>query len=245
MMAAVQTIGSSFNDRVFRLLERVECRYVEAEAERADAYKIRYDAYRRESFIGPSNVETLSDAYDRSENGRVFGIFIDGEMASTLRLHIGNVASDRLPSLGVFGDVIRPKLEQGFGLVDPTRFAVKFEFSRRFPELAYVTTRLSWLAMEYAKANYLLAAIRSEHQGFYRRIFGHVPWTDEREYPGVTCKIVCMGLDFRARKDRVEARYPFFRSTQKEREKLFGWWGKAGAAPPTGTTSRELRAARI
>jgi hypothetical protein len=38
----------------------------------------------------------------------------------------------------------------------------------------------------------------------------------------VTTKIACLGSDFRAGKERVEARYPFFRSTAAEREAMFG-----------------------
>jgi hypothetical protein len=43
-----------------------------------------------------------------------------------------------------------------------------------------------------------------------------------RSYPMVTAKVVCMGLDFAAEMERVESRYPCFRSTPAEREALFG-----------------------
>ena len=235
MCAAIANVRSRFVDHVFHLLERVECRRVETAADQEAAYKLRYDAYRRENWIEASKTEKLfDDHYDRSPNGRVFGVFIDGEMASTIRIHVARDESEALPSTGVFGDVILPRLRQGHGIVDPTRFAVRLEFSRRFPELAYVTTRLSWLAMEHSEASYLLATIRSEHQAFYKRVFGHVLWSGERDYPNVNCKIVCMGLDFAEHKKRVEFRYPFFRSTHEEREKLFGGWAGAKASRPVG-----------
>jgi hypothetical protein len=214
---------SRFVDHVLNLLERVECRRLEGADDRDAAYRIRYDAYRRENMVSPSDSQRLYDnVYDESPNGRMFGIFIDGEMASTIRIHAARNENDTLPSNAVFGDVILPRLREGRRIVDSTRFATKLEFSRQFPELAYVTVRLTWLAAEYFGANYHLAAIRPEHQAFYRRVFGHTAWTDEREYPRLNCVVVCMGLDFPARKQRVEARYPFFRSTWAEREKLFG-----------------------
>jgi hypothetical protein len=235
MCAAVANVKSRFSDHVFHLLERVECRRVETAADQEAAYKLRYDAYRRENWIEASDSEKLYDAqYDRSPNGRIFGVFIDGEMASTIRIHVARGESDPLPSTGVFGDVILPKLRQGRGIVDSTRFATKLEFSRRFPELAYVTVRLTWLAVEHSHADYHMATIRAEHQAFYKRVFGHVLWSGERDYPGVTCKIVCMGLDFAAHKERVEFRYPFFRSTHEEREKLFGGWAGAKPSHPAG-----------
>jgi hypothetical protein len=214
---------SGFADHVLNLLEKVECRRVESSAERNTAYKIRYEAYRRENMVAPLDSQTLyDDIYDESPNGRMFGIFIGGEMASTIRIHAARNESDTLPSSAVFCDVILPRLREGRRIVDSTRFATKLEFSRQFPELAYVTLRLTWLGAEYFRADYHLAAIRPEHQRFYKRIFGHTAWTDEREYPRLSCRVVCMGLDFPARKQRVEARYPFFRSTWAERENLFG-----------------------
>jgi hypothetical protein len=38
----------------------------------------------------------------------------------------------------------------------------------------------------------------------------------------LTAKFGCMGVDFLASQNLVEARFPFFRSTQEEREALFG-----------------------
>ena len=51
---------------------------------------------------------------------------------------------------------------------------------------------------------------------------GSKTWSGLRSYPKVTAKVVCIGLDFAAEQERVEARYPSFRSTPTEREALFG-----------------------
>jgi hypothetical protein len=223
MGRAVVSVKSRFVNHVFALLDRAECRQVETSAEREAAFKLRYDAYRRENWIDASESKQLFDPeYDQSSNGRVFGVFIDGVMASTIRIHVSHNENEILPSTGVFGDVILPQLRAGRGIVDSTRFATRIEYSRQYPELAYVTVRLTWLAVAHSHAHFHIATIRAEHQAFYRRVFGHDAWSGERDYPNVNCKIVCMGLDFSAHKDRVEARYPFFRSTPDERRKLFG-----------------------
>jgi hypothetical protein len=241
MCAAIVNVRSRFADQVFGLLERADCRPIETAAEFEAAYKLRYDAYRRENWIDPSESEKIHDTdYDQAPNGKVFGVFIDGDMASTIRIHIARSRGDVLPSAGVFGDVISPHLSEG--VVDPTRFAAKFEFSRNYPGLAYVTTRLTWLATEYSGAAYLLATIRSEHQAFYKRVFGHSPWSGERDYPIVNRKIVCMGVDFAEHKQRVESRYPFFRSTRAERERLFGGWAIPGGESSPGVSRLHFRA---
>jgi hypothetical protein len=215
---------SRFVDHVFALLERAEYRRLQKSSERNEAFKIRYDAYRRENFIEPSQDERLYDpAYDDSPNGNIFGVFIDGEMASTIRIHVARREDEALPSSAVFGDLIAPRLRQGRTIVDSTRFATKLEFSRQFPELAYVTVRLTWLAAEHGEADYHLATTRVEHQAFYKRVFGHELWSEPRDYPMLNRKVVCLGLDFPAHKARGEERYPFFRSTAAEREGIFGF----------------------
>jgi hypothetical protein len=214
---------SRFSDRVLRLLERVEHRRAETAAEKEAVYQLRHEAYLREHLIEPLQGRRLYDEfYDEASNCYNIGTYIDGELASTIRIHVAASDDEALPSSAVFKDLILPRLKTGQTIVDPTRFATKLEFSRRFPEMPYLTVRPGWMAGDRFGADYILATMRSEHQAYYKRVFGHVPWSGEREYPRVHCKIVCMGLDFAAQKDRVETRYPFFRSTEAEREKLFG-----------------------
>jgi len=62
----------------------------------------------------------------------------------------------------------------------------------------------------------------SGHEAYYRRVYRFHTWSGLRSYPMVTAKVVCMGLDFAAEMERVESRYPCFRSTPAEREALFG-----------------------
>lgn len=235
---------SRFVDHVFTLLERVEYRRVETAAERDEVFKIRYDAYRRENFIEPSEDERLFDAaYDDPSKGNIFGVFIDGEMASTIRIHIARGEDGVLPSTAVFGDVITPRLRQGRTIVDSTRFATKLEFSRKYPELAYATVRLTWLAAEHFEVDFHLATTRVEHQAFYKRVFGHELWSEPRDYPQLNRKVVCLGLDFPAHKARVEERYPFFRSTAAERGGIFGFEdGSFGHAGGWTGTNHEVRA---
>jgi len=213
---------SRFSDRVLRLLERVEHRTAATAAEKEAIYRLRYEAYLRENFIEPTTEGRLYDEiYDETPNCWNIGTFIDGELAGTVRVHVAAQQTDVLPSASVFGDVIARR-RAGRLIVDPTRFATKLEFSRRFPEMPYLTVRPGWMAGEHFDADYILATMRVEHQAYYKRVFGYQAWSEPRDYPLVNRKIVCMGLDYPAQRERVEARYPFFRSTPEERENLFG-----------------------
>jgi hypothetical protein len=78
------------------------------------------------------------------------------------------------------------------------------------------------MAGAYFGAAYIISTMRVEHQAYYRRVFGYELWGEPRSYPRVNRKVCCMGFDYFAQKNRVEARYPFFRSTWAEREQMFG-----------------------
>lgn len=208
-------------DRVAALVERADYRLADTATVREAIFRLRYQAYLREGAITSNEIGMFSDALDAQPNALIYGVYVDGELASSIRLHIATPEYPNLPALNVFSDLLSPELDAGKVIVDPTRFVADRHLSRRYPELCYVTTRLAWMVSEYFQANYLLATVRTEHQAFYRRTFGHKVICEARHYPSLTKPISLMALDFIANRERVLARYPFFRSTFFERRMLF------------------------
>jgi hypothetical protein len=92
-------------------------------------------------------------------------------LASSLRLHAASKEHPDFPSLEVFPEYLQPELDAGKVLIDSTRFVADEQFSRLHRGLPYATLRLCMVAAEYFRADYLLAAVRAEHQAFYRRAF--------------------------------------------------------------------------
>lgn len=220
---SVVTLESSTRliDRVERLLQRVDYRRADTPEEREAIFRLRYEAYLREGAIGPNLSEQFSDPNDDRDNVWIFGVYIDGTLASSIRLSITIPGSTYIPAVDVFSDVLLADIMSGKRVVDPTRFVADKECSRRFPELPYVTVRLPWLASEYFNADLLLAAVRQEHQAFYKRTLGHQAVCEPRPYPKLQKPISLMTLNYREARDRVHARYPFFRSNYFERRMLF------------------------
>jgi N-acyl amino acid synthase FeeM len=223
MDASVEGTTSRFADRVLRLLERVEYRCARTLAEKDAVYQLRYEAYIRQGLINQRSDRRLYDqAFDNAPNAWITTTFIDGELAATFRIHAAADMRNEVPSIRAYADVIKPHLRMGRTIVDPTRLAANLAFSRIFPELPYLALRPAWLAAEYFSADFVLATIVEQHLPFYRRAFGYQLWCEPREYPEFNLKVACMSLDFRASKERLEARYPFFCSTEIERRTLFG-----------------------
>ena len=221
MSAVAGIAASSFTDRIFRALERVDYRRIESAEDRDAVYRLRYDAYVREGSIQTNVARRFTDSYDDWENAWTFGLIMDGRLASSFRMHISTPASPDIPAAHVFPEILRPMIEAKKVIVDPTRFVADAECARLYPELPYLTVRLGYLAAEYFNADFVLATVRAEHQAFYKRVFGHKVVCPPRPYPTLTKPISLMSLDYPAARDTIVRRHPFFRSTLFERRMLF------------------------
>lgn len=203
------------------IFDRVDYRLIETPEDKDRLYQMRYRAYLHGGLILPSESHRVSDRYDEAPNAWTFGIHVDGELCSSVRLHI--LTSDQRMSYAteLFGDVLHPRLDRGEVFVDPARFVADPEQARRFPELPYVTLRLAYLACEQFNADTGLAQVRAEHQAFYRRVFLHEAITEPRSFPNVLKKVALMASDFRSLRERVLTRFPIMRSSAFERRMLF------------------------
>jgi N-acyl-L-homoserine lactone synthetase len=224
-----------FAERVAQLLQRVEYRRAETDGDREAVFRLRYEAYLREGAIKPSFGRRFSDSFDDLDNAWIVGLHVDGLLVSSMRIHVGSRDFPEMVATSVFGEYVRPELDAGKVIIDPTRFVVDPQAARVYPELPYVTVRVGHMAAEHFDADIVLATVRAEHQAFYKRVFGHTTVCPPREYPTLIKPLSLMMLDYPAERDRIARRYPFFTSTAAERASLYGRPGKV---------ARRLTAAR-
>jgi N-acyl-L-homoserine lactone synthetase len=220
-MSAVAVAAPSFSDRIAALLDRVDYLRADSAADREAIYRLRYEAYLREGALQPKPEARLCDSYDELDSTWTFAVRVDGQLASSIRLHISTGGSGNFPAAEVFPEIIGPELQAGKTIIDPTRFVADATCARLYTELPYVTLRLAYMAAAHFNADYVLATVRSEHQAFYKRIFGHKTVGLPRRYLTLTKPLSLMMLDFPTARDQIIRRYPFFRSTFFERRMLF------------------------
>lgn len=226
-------VASIFSKNVSDLIARIDYRRAETASEKEAIYRLRYDCYLREGAIRANSSGLFQDSYDEAPNVWIFGLFLDGTLVSSIRVHAATADHPVSPALEIFDDVLGPRIAQGETIVDPTRFVVNQEVSRQHPGLAYATVRMGMLTAEYSNADYALATVRTEHRAFYRRLLFMEPIGEPRPYPNLKDPINLMGVSFPEMKQRVYDRYPFMMSAEAERERLFGpkpaWIRPAGS----------------
>ncbi len=181
--------GTSLFVRGGALFDRIDYRPIETPEEKDQLYLMRYRAYTRGGLIPESASERYSDRYDDAPNALTFGIYVDGELCSSMRLHVLTPERRMSYTTELFGDVLHPRLDQGEVFIDPARFVADPEKAQRFPELPYLTVRLVFLACEYFQADTGLALVRAGHQAFYRRVFLNETIAEPRPFPNALVKV--------------------------------------------------------
>jgi hypothetical protein len=234
----------AFSAKLGELLDRVDCRRADTRGDREAIFQLRYQAYLREGAITVNSTETFSDPLDDLGNVHLFGLYIDDQLASSIRIHVGSKDQRQLPSLPVFPDILAPILDRGQIIIDPTRFVSNEASSLQYRGLPYATLRLTLVAAEYFGADYVLAAVRREHQAFYKRAFYQRLLSEPRPYPNLTKPIALMAMHYPSMRDKLWKKHPFFPSTSEQR-RLFGAKGMSGygAAVPTANAPEAIKTA--
>ena len=225
---------SAFARSVFSLLEHTEYRRCETGEDLEDIYRLRYKAYRLSGLTVPNANALLEDEMDQTPNCYPFGIYIDGRLVSTIRLHHVTPETPSSPAMSVYGDVLVPMLEAGDTFIDPSRFAADPEWARIYPQLPYVTLRLAGMACFHFNAPYCVSMIRDDHVAFYKRVYQSRKMGEPRPYAGViNCFANLYVADVLAIRRETYARFPFFKSTAMEQRLMFARPRQGEPAPLT------------
>lgn len=220
---------SRFSGTLLDILDRVTYQRVHPEIVDDPVYRLRYRAYTREGFMDHNPQEVCVDDLDGTPNAMCFGVYIEDELVSSLRLHHVTRETRQSPSMKVFPDILAPMLDDGMTFIDPSRFTADHEASLAYPALPFLTLRLAAMASIHFGVDQCLAIVRPEHAAFYRRVFGSESLAEERAYPGLHFPVCLYGARIGNIRARVFQRFPFFLSTAEERQQLF-----AVSAAPSG-----------
>jgi hypothetical protein len=233
-----------FAGSLLDILDNVEYSRVGVDATDDPIHRLRYEAYLRDQAIGADFNGPLSDDLDRTPNAMSFGVHIDHELVSSIRLHYVSSAQPYGPSLTTTPDVIQPLLDRGQTFIDPSHFTADHKASIAYPALPFLTLRLAVMAAVHYRADWLLSLVRPEHTAFYRRVFQAEELSDVRVYPGLAFPVQLYGANVPATLAATLRRYPFFMSTPEERSDLFSTIGSRLSGGATDAVDSETNAER-
>src|SRR5882724_2353189 len=117
MRSAAEAI-TTVSERRADPLEHIDYRRADTPEEKDSIYRLRYRAYLREGAILPSESERVTDRYDDLPNNFTFGIFVQGELYSSIRISVLTSEYRGPPSSKIFPDLLHPELDGGKSIVD-------------------------------------------------------------------------------------------------------------------------------
>lgn len=213
---------SRFASSLIDILDRVQYRRVSPADQFDPVYALRYQAYRREEFVPINSQEITRDAYDDAANCYCFGVYIDEQLVSSIRLHIATPDDPTSPSRAIWPEVLGGILADGGSYIDPSRFTADHEASLAYPALPYLTLRVAVMACKHFEARYCISSVRPEHAAFYKRVFGSTQLAGEGYWGELTFPVCLYASYLPVMYPRTLERFPFFMSTAEERATLFG-----------------------
>ncbi|WOC16725.1 N-acyl amino acid synthase FeeM domain-containing protein [Pseudochrobactrum sp. MP213Fo] len=212
---------SNFARHMLEFLDRVEYRRVIHAEDLEEIGRLRYRSYMTRNVMDDNLLGTIIDEVDHDHQAYVYGMYIDGMLVSTLRVH--HITADHRigTSANLFPDILGPMLDDNMSFVDPTRFAAEPVYLSEFPAIPYLTLRIAAMASEHFDANFCLAAVKPEHMAFYKRIFGSKMLADPRDHEGYGIQVGLGAAAVSSIRDAVAVRFPFFKSQPHERRNMF------------------------
>lgn len=210
-----------FVARTGRVLDLIDFRKITTAREIDDVQRLRFDAYTREDNVFSDKALLRTDKYDTEPNTEIFGLYIDGRIASSVRLHRVTTETPQTPSNLYFPEFFMTRLALGHRILEATRFCASAEFTAKYPSLHILTLRVCFMAALHYDMQFALCSVRAEHSAFYKRYFDFKPVIVGKKVPTISVPANLFVGDIEKSFGKVVQRLPFMNSTEEERRELF------------------------
>lgn len=223
-MSSQQTTTANhegFVERASRVLDLVDFRKIVTPREIDDVQRLRFEAYTRENNVFSDKALLRTDKYDSEPNTEIFGLYIEGRIASSVRLHRVTAETPQTPSNLYFPEFFMTRLAMGHRFLEATRFCASSEFTAKYPSLHILTLKVCFMAALHYDMQFALCSVRAEHSAFYRRYFEFKPVIVGKTVPTISVPANLFVGDIEKSFSNVVKRLPFMNSTEEERKALF------------------------
>ncbi len=156
---------------------------------------LRYRCYRAEGLIDADEEQVFLDEFDYAPGARTYGVYVDGAIVSSIRLHILRGEEDRSATFEAFSDIISPMLGSGMTIVDGARFVVDPTIGEKRLSVAWQTLKICLRVADEINADFGVAAVRLAQVHLYEKIYNFSQMAEPREYCQLNAKLALIGVD--------------------------------------------------
>lgn len=184
---------------------------------RDEVFALRYRSYRKEAAIPANDAEAFEDEFDHQSNHILWALTSDERVVGSIRTTwFEPGANEAIPEMHAYSDEMARVVPRDARVLSGNRLVTD-------PDLSLVSAQFVVLLLRHhmmvamLRADWAVAAARTNHLAFYRRLLGLEKASDAKVYPGLLCPMYLMACDFRANIDRVLRNTPLLRAAGYER----------------------------
>lgn len=217
----LESSAQAFNRTMLEQLDHIEYRLVTGGEDLEEIYRLRYQSFLDAGMLSEDPSGMLHDRWDDLPNSYRFAIYNDGEIISTLRLHLISREFPYSPAYDTFPEALVERVERGETFLDVSRFAAYGDTGLSALAIPFLSMRLVTVGGLYFKPTCFLYAIKPEHSAFYRRVFSARPIAGPTPFPGLIVPRYLYETLAGENLERVLLRYPFLKGLPAEQRMLF------------------------
>ena len=222
------------------LLDQVDYRLARTPAEKEEIYNLRYRAYLREGAVKPSADQRVTDQYDNMPNSWTFGVWIEGELYSSVRISVLTSECSRSRPRCSANFCGRGSIAARSSSIPPGSSPIP---TRPSGFRSCLTSRCAW-PIWLANISMPTSVLRLSAPSIKRFTAAYSCMKPRRNACSRVFKPVgLMAANFPAMREKVFKRYPMMRSTAFERRMLFEWRNER--IPMSRSRARGLERASI
>src|SRR5258708_37006814 len=103
-------------------LDGVDYQVARTPAEKEAIYHLRYRAYLREGAVKETPERSVVDQYEDLPNSWTFGVYLHGELCSSVRISVLTSEWRQSCSAEAFGEILHPGPDRREIIISPARF---------------------------------------------------------------------------------------------------------------------------
>jgi len=180
---------------------------------REDVFRLRYRAYLSEGEIPESRAGKFSDEYDNKPNQVTWALFDGDKLVGTMRSMFYQPSSQLLlPEHKVYGDLLVKSVPAGVRVVSGNRFAVDPDSDRNDKRYSFALLK-HHMMVALVKADWAVAAVRTNHLAFYRRVLQMKVASEPRFYDEMNSGFTLLSANVLDNYSTICSRHPSLRAS--------------------------------
>lgn len=166
-------------------------------------------------------VGDFDDGKDHAPTARTVGLYVGDQLVSSMRMHAITQEHYNIGVVDVEKRRVADEVEKGRRFVYASRWVSDPKFKSMMP-LIVATTRISCLAAEYHRADYLLSSSRENHVKTYVRMQDAVLWSETPQpLENLNYLYHLISSEYRPFRDRIAENRQAYLSSARERAQMF------------------------